>query len=177
MTTNQKLREGHWRLIKTHDKSQLSEFVKSISQGYSCRSAVPPFILTRSKAFQSKIEFVDLHKGSRNEVGLLIYRYDSRDEQDGRPINVDMYCFTENGILKLDPPFRGHHLKSLPSFTEMMKISCSCGESFSPNVKENEIPVFNKVKRHSYYHIACPNCGKRIDIAKIRHGRYMAISG
>ncbi len=50
--------------------------------------------------------------GALIERGIILYRYDEKDK--ATPINVDLYPLNGSILYKIQPPFSGHRLDSLP---------------------------------------------------------------
>ena len=90
------------------------------------QSPIPTFIrndqavkvLTSSVEFEQKVMRVDCVSGSSIfpiKRGMIVYRYDGKDEAKGTPINVDIYSLEGSILSKISPPFPGHRLASLPT--------------------------------------------------------------
>lgn len=76
-------------------------------------------VLTSSEDFRGKVIRVDCASGAivveyGIKRGIILYRYDHRDEAKGTPINVDVYALDGSELAKIQPPFPGHWLAFLP---------------------------------------------------------------
>ena len=170
-----------WKFVKKLTEEGFAEFCDThFSQGYFVRGTNVPTILTSSEVLKSKTEVIDFRSGTSIGIGFDLYRYDSKDEvKTGLPINVDKYFVTDGSLCMLIPPFQGHHQKNVPEFTQVMPVVCGkCRTVFEAGASLKDIPLFNKVKRHSWYHATCPICSRQNDIARINnHGQYLALQG
>ena len=76
-------------------------------------------VLTSSEEFGQRVILVECVSGSTVvkcgiKRGIIVYRYDSKDESVGTPINVDLYVLNNSTLFKVCPPFPGHRLAFLP---------------------------------------------------------------
>ncbi|MBS3089011.1 hypothetical protein J4402_04535 [Candidatus Pacearchaeota archaeon] len=76
-------------------------------------------VLTSSEEFGRKVMRVDCASGAfvvgyGIKRGIIVYRYDIKDEVEGTPINVDLYSLDGSTLSKIHPSFPGHRLASLP---------------------------------------------------------------
>lgn len=78
-------------------------------------------IITPSEDFRRKVIQVDCVSGAslmkyQIERGLIVHRKDAKDAKKGFPINVDLYSLEGSILSKVNLPFEGHWLTSLPTF-------------------------------------------------------------
>lgn len=153
--------------IKRLDREDLDEFGKQFGTNSFVRISKVPAILTTSESLQNKVFVVDAYSGAQIGMGFDVYRYDPKDEKrEDMPVNIDKYRIIDNKLIRINPPFEGHHCKEVPSFTEVMVIQCKCGSEIQPKLRYEEIPLFNMVRRYSWAHVTCPDCKTSWDIAK-----------
>lgn len=176
--SNVKDNSSETKIVKTLSGKELQNLCSIFDPNYFIRMNEIPQILTSSKELQQKTLAVDLCSGTQTGIGIDVYRYDARDEKEGTPVNKDKYILSGKVLLKEEPPFVDHHLSNLPEFTRVMPITCSkCQTVFPTDASQNDIPWFNKARRHSWYHVYCPNCGQKVDIAVLRKNQFWALQG
>ena len=166
-------------IIKKLDKKDIYEFGEQFGNNLFVRTSNVPVILTTSKILQNKVLGVDVYSGTQIGRGFYIYRHDPKDaEREGMPVNMDKYKIVGNNLIRISPPFEGHHRKKVPPFTEVMVIQCKCGTEMQPKLHYIEIPLFNTVRRYSWAHVNCTNCNTRWDIARLnKKGAFWALNG
>ena|SRR3989344_2966790 len=111
--------------IKELDETEMALFSKPFMETTDTvvRNDEAWRVLTASEEFGQKSMRVDCTSGANTgrygiKRGMIVYRYDRKDESRGTPINVDVYPLDGSTLFKILPPFIGHRLARLPEKEE-----------------------------------------------------------